>query len=194
MSRKVCGRLTAAEKIRQMYLKNTSAKTPHLSNHEIAETRKLFTYFDRNKDSHLDQKEYSDLIAYETSNRLSENGLKTVFASSDYNSDGLISEDEFLAYRGRLRKWQPSMFEISNLFYACDKNEDRKMSFEEFKVFWRELGEDTSRMDLKKIFSRFDRNKDNNITKDELLRLVSENLKRPFSQRKFRNIHLEFLE
>ncbi|XP_014246022.1 calmodulin-4-like isoform X2 [Cimex lectularius] len=174
MSRKVCGRLTAAEKIRQMYLKNTSAKTPHLSNHEIAETRKLFTYFDRNKDSHLDQKEYSDLIAYETSNRLSENGLKTIFDSIDQNNDKMISLNEFLEYKCRLFR-PPRQHALKAIFKRYDKNKDGLINQEDLRICWIELGEDPFVRNFNLWFEQEDKNKDGLINVHEFESFVSKN-------------------
>ncbi|XP_014246065.1 calmodulin-4-like isoform X1 [Cimex lectularius] len=191
------GKQTAVEKIQQLY------KRPHrppppvhylLSAKEVSENRKLFSYFDRNRDGLLDEKEYFDLINFETSNQTRYSNLENVFSSNDSNSDGRISETEFLNYRGKLKMWQPNQDDVHYLFDACDRNSDQLLSFDEFKAVWRELGEYSSKRELKYLFDRYDRNRESKITKEDLWRMVKQNLKRTACRKQRHYQHVPFDE
>ncbi|XP_014246066.1 calmodulin-like isoform X2 [Cimex lectularius] len=172
------GKQTAVEKIQQLY------KRPHrppppvhylLSAKEVSENRKLFSYFDRNRDGLLDEKEYFDLINFETSNQTRYSNLENVFKSMDLNKDDRLSFSELLEYRTRKLKDPPMQHHLDVIFDSYDKNNDGRINLEELRVCWLQLGQDPTEPALRNWFVREDGDKDGLIDIFEFTNFVKKN-------------------
>lgn len=100
-----------------------------------------FAQMDKDKDGDLEMIEWRNAAA---------------FKAADANKDGKVSKDEFLAYHEKMMNQGAATHDMSANFAKIDTDNDGTISSDEIEAWAHAL------------FTAYDKNKDNSLSKDEL--------------------------
>ena len=134
---------------------------------EKEEMRNIFNEIDTNKNGFFEKDEMKSLME---KLELGDEFLDLCFFIVDENEDGYITFDEFqkfIGYVEELNKDPLILFKV--VFNKLDRDHNGTISFNEMKLFAKLFNSDYSDEGISLIFKKFNKNKIQPITFDELV-------------------------
>ncbi|KAL2157282.1 hypothetical protein VTH06DRAFT_6220 [Thermothelomyces fergusii] len=145
--------------------------TYKLEPHEIAEYRRAFEVFDKDRTGDITADELGKVMR-ELGLNPSEAELQDLINEVDINKDGVISFEEFLALMSQSGKETDKEQELLKAFAVFDKDKNGTISSDELRNVLKSLGEKLTDEEVDEMIKIADRNGDGVIDYNEFVGIM----------------------
>jgi calmodulin len=142
---------------------------PGVSEEKLTEYKESFDLFDKDHSGDISAKELSALFK-SLGYFVSDKDIKELMKSSDMNTDGIVSFEEFVDLMAKIESQEePDEEEVLKAFKVFDKDGDGFLSVAEFKHILTSLGDKMTDAEVDEIFKDVDLDGDGQVDFQEFV-------------------------